>query len=157
MSRIGTTVRQKLSAENRRFRTAVREPMIFVIEDSPIWAEAMEQLCDYLDVRLTRITPDCDLRAALRDQRPMAVLAEMEGAAQDGCYVLQVIGAHDPDLPVMVRTGRDEAMIGAGQAVQQIWRLSAVQFVEAVPTAAEMMDFLCRAGQRGGCLGLVPS
>lgn len=147
----------RLSSPSAHYRTAVREPIIIVLEDKPFWSAALEHLCDFLDIRIEAVDDVEALRTAMRDQRPMAVLSEMESAAIDGCDVLKLVGAHDPELPVMLRTDGDPVLTGAGEAMQDVLGLSGAQFVPDLPAAGEMMAFLFRAGQRGRCLGLMPA
>ncbi len=117
---------------------------------------AIEELCDFLDVRLTRVASHSDLRLVLRDVRPMAVLAGMEAIDQDGCHIMKVVAAHDPSLPVMLLTGGDLAMAGAADAVEEIWGLTEVVQHRCLPAPGEMVEFLFRAGRRGNCMGLLP-
>lgn len=157
MSRVERRSRTRPLDQAGYLRTAVREPLILIIEDQPVWSLAIEQLCDFLDVKLERLGECSELPLALRDRRPMAVLSEMESASVDGCDVLKMVGAHDPDLPVMVRTDADPVLRGAGEAIQGIVGLSNALFVDDLPAAGELVEFLFRAGQRGRCLGLMPA
>lgn len=157
MSRIGRASKTQFREQRHVLRTSVREPVVLVIEDRPFWSPAMKHLCDFLDVRVATLSECAELPAALRDQRPMAVLSEMESPAVDGCEVLKLVGAHDPDLPVMLHTGGDPVLAGAGEGVQEVLGLSDAVFVGDLPSPGEMMEFLFRAGQRGRCLGLMPA
>jgi len=93
-------------------RAPVREATVVVVEDEPLWSEAIGELCAFLEVRLARVSSHLDLGPVLRDHRPMAVLANMDAAGQDGPHVMKVIAAHDPDLPIMVLTDNAAAASG---------------------------------------------
>jgi len=86
----------------------------------------------------------------------MAVVAEMDTTGQDGCNVLMTVAAHDRDLPVLLITGGDPALLGAIDAVAEIWQLASVvkwpQFLGVGPA----VDFLFRAGRKGGCMRSLP-
>ncbi len=137
-------------------RAPIREATVVVVEDEPLWSLAILELCAFLDVRLTCISSEEDLAPVLRDRRPMAVLANIDGAGQDGCHVIKLVAAHDPDLPVMMLTGGDAALAGALDAVEELWGLSGVDKRDIPPSPGELVEFLFRAGQRGRCLGLMP-
>lgn len=157
MSRIERRGRTGLKAYGQSFGFSTREPVILTVEGQPNWCSAIKDICDFLDVRVIQIGDLSELRSALRDERPMAVLSEMESEKVDGCDVLKFIGAHDPELPVMLLTEGDPALLGAAEAVQEVWELSGVSFEESIPSPGEMVEFLFRAGQRGRCLGLMPA
>ncbi len=137
-------------------RAPVREATVVVVEDEPRWSQAIEELCAFLGVRLAKLSDKDDLAPVLRDRRPMAVLASMDGAVQDGCHVMKLVAAHDPDLPLMMLTDGDAALAGAADAIEELWGLKSVVQRSALPDPGTMMEFLFRAGQRGRCLGLMP-
>jgi len=134
----------------------IREATVVVVEDQSQWSHAIEELCAFLGVRLARVLGEDDLAPVLRDRRPMAVLASMDGMGQDGCHVMKLVAAHDPELPVLMLTGGDPALAGAADAVEELWGLTSVAKHSIPPNAREMVEFLFRAGQRGRCLGLMP-
>ena len=67
-----------------------------------------------------------DLGSALHQRRPMAVVAEMDAIGQDGCHVLKTVAALDRDLPVLLIVGEDPVLLGAVDAVEELWQLSSV-------------------------------
>lgn len=85
----------------------------------------------------------------------MAVVAEMDAVGQDGCHVMMTIAAHDCSLPVLLITGEDPALLGAVDAVQEIWRLSSVAKWPRLLGVGAVVDFLFRAGRNGGCMQLM--
>ncbi len=137
-------------------RAPVREATVVLVDDEPLWSEAIEALCSFLEIELARVPSTADLAPVLRDRRPMAVLANMDAVGQDGCHIMRLVAAHDPDLPIMMLTGGDAALAGAADAVEEVWRLTSVVTREIPPSPGEVVEFLFRAGQRGHCLGLLP-
>ena len=135
--------------------SAYRRPTLLVVEDTPRLATALGELCGFLRVAVERVRRPDDLPRLLRDRNPMAVLAELDGAAQDGCHVMMRIAEHDPALPILLLTGPDPALAGAADAVRELCALSAVEFYPSLPGIGALADFLCRAGRGGGCLGLL--
>ena len=133
-----------------------RQPVLLVVEDWPEWSAAIQGLCDCLEVTVEPVSSHLDLTAVLDEHRPMAVLAGMEAAGQDGCHVLKSVARHDPSVPVLLLTTGDAALEGAADAVAQIWGLSDVLQRPELPPAGEFVEFLFRAGLKGRCLGLVP-
>jgi DNA-binding NtrC family response regulator len=126
-----------------------------VIEDSERLTGAFRSVCECLNVAVARIATRDDLRAILRDRRPMAVVAEMDAEGQDGCHVLMTIAAHDCDLPVLLVIGDDSALLGAVDAVEEIWELSSVSKWPRLLGVGPVVDFLFRAGRKGGCMRLM--
>jgi hypothetical protein len=157
MSRIDSRIfTQRLDRAGVSTWAPVREATVVVVEDAPLWSQSIEELCAFLEVRLARVSAEDDLASVLRDRRPMAVLANMDGPAQDGGYVMKLVAAHDPELPMMMLTGGDAVLAGAADAVEEVWGLTSVVQRDTLPGPGEMVEFLFRAGQRGRCLGLVP-
>ncbi|MEO8716542.1 MAG: hypothetical protein ABI369_16175 [Acetobacteraceae bacterium] len=157
MSRIDSRIiAQRLDRADVSTRALVREATVVVVEDEPRWSRAIEELCAFLDVRVALVSGEANLAPVLRDRRPMAVLASMDDASQDGAHVMKVVAAHDPELPMMMLTDGDAALAGAADAVEEVWGLTSVIKRSSPPTASEFVDFLFRAGQRGRCLGLMP-
>ena len=100
---------------------------------------------------------DEDLGSALRQRRPMAVVAEMDTAGQDGCHVLKAVAAHDRDLPVLLVVDNDPVLLGAIDAVQEIWQLTSVVKWPQLPGVGAVVDFLFQAGRKGDCMRLMSS
>ncbi len=96
-----------------------------------------------------------DLGSVLRQRRPMAVVAEMDAAGQDGCNVLMTVSAHDRDLPVLLIASDDPALLGAIDAVEEIWQLTSVDKWPRLLGVGALVDFLFRAGRKGGCMRLM--
>ncbi|HEX3399894.1 MAG TPA: hypothetical protein VHT74_06180 [Acetobacteraceae bacterium] len=132
-----------------------REPLVLVIEDGVRLYDAFHDVCDCLNVPVERMSSRGDLSAVLRDRRPMAVVAEMDAVGQDGCHVLMTVAAHNRDLPVLLLIGADPALLGAADAVEEIWGLSSVAKWPQLLGVGAVVDFLFRAGRQGNCMHLV--
>jgi hypothetical protein len=141
------------SSDNAGQRT--REPLLVVIEDGVLLSDTLRTVCECLNVEVVRMPSRDDLSTLLRAHRPMAVVAEMDAAGQDGCHVMMTIAAHDCSLPVLLITGEDPALLGAVDAVQEIWRLSSVAKWPRLLGVGAVVDFLFRAGRKGGCMQLM--
>ncbi len=131
-------------------------PLVLVVGDSSDLFNDVATICDFLDLGIERVTGDEDLGELLTERRPMAVITELDGVRQDGCFVLMTVASYDRGLPVMVLTGQDAAMAGAVDAVEDLWGLRSVVKVDAVPLVGQMVDFLFHAGRRAGVSRLMP-
>jgi hypothetical protein len=136
---------------------ARRLAVVAVVEDGMWISQELEAICEFLDIRVITVPGRDDLRTVLRDQTPMAVVCELDGAGQDGCHIMKTVASHDPSLPILLVTGDDPILIGAAEAVEEIWRLTEVTKPEALPGIAGLVDFLFHAGRKGGCLRLMPA
>ncbi len=62
MSRINLSVfDQHMHHAGLSTRGPVCEATIVIVEDEPLWSDAIEVLCSFLEVRLSRISSDIDL------------------------------------------------------------------------------------------------
>jgi CheY-like chemotaxis protein len=133
-----------------------REPVIVVVEDDACLSETIQDICDFLEVTVRSVASREDLGPVLAKYRPMAVLAAIEAAGQDGCHVMKTVADHDRNLPILLLTGGDPVLAGAADAVEELWGLSCVLKRPILPGLGELVEFLCLAGQMGRCLGLMP-
>ncbi len=134
-----------------------RAALVVLVEDDFALSGAFRTICECLDVAVERLPTHGDLASVLRQRRPMAVVAEMDAAGQDGCHVLMTVAGHDRDLPVMLISGEDPALLGAIDAVEEIWQLTSVVRSPQLPGVGVVVDFLFRAGRKGGCMRLMSS
>jgi DNA-binding NtrC family response regulator len=133
-----------------------REPLVLVVEDDEELSTAFRAVCDCLDVAVERMPSHADLAAVLSERRPMAVVAPMDAAGQDGCHVLMTVAALDRDLPVLLITGDDPALLGAVDAVAELWQVGCVTQWPKLLGIGAMVDFVFRAGRKGSCMRLMP-
>lgn len=136
-------------------RRKARKPLVLIIEDAPVMSEAFHNVCDFLNVAVETIPSSSNVIAALQRYSPMAVVAEMEARGQDGCNVLMTVSAYDRDLPVLLVTGEAPALLGAIDAVTEIWELSSVTTWPYLQGVAGIVDFLFCAGRKGSCMRLM--
>jgi hypothetical protein len=132
-----------------------REALVVVVEDGVRLSEPFRMICECLGIAVERMPSRDDLGPVLRNRRPMAVVAEMDASGQDGCNVLMTIAAHDRSLPVLLITGPDPALLGAVDAVEEVWELSSVEKWQELCGVGAVVDFLFRAGRKGCCLRLM--
>jgi CheY-like chemotaxis protein len=133
-----------------------RHPLLLIVEDDDATAAALQPICDFLSIAVERVPSEHDLASALRDYRPMGVVAHLDCHGQDGCHVMMTVAQHDRSLPVLLLTGDDPALAGAADAVEELWRLEAVVKFPRLPNMGKIVDFIFRAGRKGRCLRLVP-
>ncbi len=131
-------------------------PLVLVVEEDPNLFSEVALICDFLDLGVERVGGSDDLLAILEDRRPMAVIAELDGPRQDGCFVLMTIAAYDRSLPVLMITGEDAALAGAVDAVEELWGLGMVIRSSGLPSVGGLVDFLFRAGRKAGVPRLMP-
>jgi hypothetical protein len=134
---------------------ATREALVLVIEDEYTISSAFRSVCDCLNVAVERMTSHENLGSALRQRCPMAVVAEADAAGQDGCHVMMTVADYDRDMPVLLLTGDDPALLGAVDAVEEIWQLTSVDKWPQLLGVGAVVDFLFRAGRRGDCMRLM--
>jgi CheY-like chemotaxis protein len=134
-----------------------RTPTVVVVEDDEYLSQSIQTMCEFLNVAVARVSSSNDLTPILQDHRPMAVLAELDSKGQDGCHVMKTVARYDASLPILLLTGHDPHLAGAAEAVEELWGLSSVVKRPFLPRAGEFVEFLCRAGQMGRCLGLMPA
>jgi hypothetical protein len=132
-----------------------REPLILVVEDDLHLSDALRLICACLNVTIERMPSRDDLTPALRAYRPMAVVAEIDAVGQDGCHVLMTVADYDRTLPVLLLTSADPALLGAVDAVEEIWQLTSVTKWPELGGVGNLDDFLSHAGRKGHCMRLL--
>jgi len=134
---------------------ANRQAVVVIASDCPQTVEQLERVCDFFDLGVEVVASEENLLQLLRDNRPMAVIADVDGVVQDGFHAMRIVAAHDHDLPVMVLTHGDPALMGAADAMQELWDLTMVSRTTDKPLAGQVAEFLFTAGRRAGCMRLV--
>ncbi len=133
-----------------------REPLVLAVEDQTRFSPGLETICEFLGVKLEQVNSHRDLASLLKLRRPMAVFCELDSPGQDGCHVMKIVAKHDRTLPVLVVTGDDPSLLGAAQAVEEIFHLTGVVVSQRLPAIGELVEFLFSAGRKGRCLSLMP-
>ncbi|MDE2006409.1 MAG: hypothetical protein KGI51_07580 [Rhodospirillales bacterium] len=157
MSHVAERIRPATSPRIEAARLfARRTPLILVVEDTPRISEAIREISTFLGVAVERIGPERELLHALRDRRPMAVIAELDAPSRDGCHVMMEMAEYDRNLPLMLLTGPSQVLAGAADAVEELCALRALTLIQELPPIGGFVEFVFRAGQSGQCLGLLP-
>ncbi|MBN8875597.1 MAG: hypothetical protein J0H67_22405 [Rhodospirillales bacterium] len=134
-----------------------RSPVLIVVESGETLTAALEELCAFLGIGVLQVRdPAPPLTRLLVRHQPIAVVAELEGEAQDGCHVLMTVARFDPTLPVLMVAGEEPHLLGAVDAVQELWGLTAVTTTSALPRGGALVEYLFRAGRRAGIGRLLP-
>ncbi len=134
-----------------------RRAVLMVVESRNGLSAMVEGLCDHLEITVQSVHSSQSLPQLLVSERPVAVLAELDGADRDGCHVMMEVADYDPTLPILLLTGSDPALLGAADAVIELWGLSAVRMEPHLPNAGGLAEFLCSAACSGRCLSALDS
>jgi hypothetical protein len=121
---------------------------VIIVSDDPVRVEVLEQVCMFLELPTQRVTSDMNLLSALQQQRPIAVISDIEGADQDGFHVMRVVADYYRDLPIFMLTDGDPVLLGAVDAMQEICRLTTLTCPAGAPLAGELISFLVSASRR---------
>jgi hypothetical protein len=135
---------------------ATKPGVVAIYSDNIEIIAAMNPVCEFLDLRLEVVSAGTDLTTVLRTERPLAVISDVDGVDHDGFHVMKMVARYNLDLPLMLLTGGDQAMMGAADAVQELWGLTQVTQTSGFPLAGQLVNFLFSAGRRAGCMRLVP-
>jgi len=140
------------------FKAAIgpsRQALVVVASDDATTIQHLGSVCEFLDIAVHVVPSSGDLMAVLREQRPMAVISDVDGVEQDGYHTMKIIASYDRDLPVLLLTGGDPILMGAADGVQEAWGLTSVGRSTDFPLVGQVVDFLFSAGRRAGCMRLV--
>jgi len=132
-----------------------RQPLVLIVEDGGSAVEALQPICDFLEVAIECVPSEHDLTKPLEDHKPMGVVAYMDCRGQDGCHIMMTVAQHDRGLPILLITGDDPVLAGAADAVEELWRLESVIKHAELPGVGAIVDFLFRAGRKGRCMRLL--
>jgi hypothetical protein len=133
-----------------------KQGVVAVVSDDPATIESLAPVCEFLELKMAVVSAGMDLSQALRDLRPMAVISAVDGENQDGFHIMKVISRYSQDLPIMLLTAGDAVLMGAADAVQDLWGLTSVTRTSGFPVAGQLVAFLFSAGRRSGCMRLLP-
>lgn len=130
--------------------------VVAVVSDNPATIEKLAPVCEFLELRMQVVSSGTDLTQALQEHCPMAVISDVDGRDQDGFHTMKQIARHSRDLPILLLTDGDQMLMGAADAVQDLWGLTSVTRTSGFPPAGQLVAFLFGAGRRSGCMRLVP-
>jgi hypothetical protein len=123
---------------------------VLVVRDEGVDYDLLDGVCGFLDIGVEYIASKEELGPMLRVLSPMAVIADLAGKTQDGYHVMKVAAHYDRDLPVLLLTDKDPALLGAMDAVQEVWSLRRVATMRAAGEIGALVDFLCHAARDAG-------
>jgi DNA-binding NtrC family response regulator len=133
-----------------------KQGVVFIVSDDTARVLTIAPICEFLDLEVRMVTAEMDLATMLRAQRPLAVIADVDGIEHDGFHTMKTVAAYDRGLPVLMLTDGDPQMAGAAEAVQEVYALRSVTMTASVPSAGDVIEFLFNAGRATGCMRLVP-
>jgi CheY-like chemotaxis protein len=135
------------SPESRR---SSPQHAVLVVRDPDSTSDYLESVCEFLDIEVQHAAVGDDLGAMLTTLRPMAVIADLDGAVQDGFHVMKMAADYDRSVPILLLTGYDPALLGAIDAVQEVWGLTRVATAAATAGIGVLVDFICHAARDAG-------
>jgi CheY-like chemotaxis protein len=135
---------------------AAAQGIVIVVSDDPGTIQNLAPVCAFLELRMEVVPSGMDLVQALRTHRPMAAICDVDGQDHDGFHAMKLIARYRRDLPVMLLTNGDAMLMGAADAVQELWGLSSVTRTSGFPMAGQIVGFLFGAGRWAGSMRLVP-
>jgi hypothetical protein len=80
----------------------------------------------------------------------MAVIADLDGDVQDGFHVMKITSDYNQALPILLLTGNDPVLLGAVDAVQEVWGLTRVTTAPASAGIGRLVDFICDSARDAG-------
>jgi CheY-like chemotaxis protein len=123
---------------------------VLIVRDPGRNGDYLESVCEYLDIDVQHANTHDDIRAMLTKLRPMAVIADLDGESQDGFHVMKMAADYDQSVPILLLTSYDPALLGAIDAVQELWGLTRVATVAATAGIGALVDFICHAARDAG-------
>ena len=129
--------------------TATGQPVLIVRDDGAD-NYLLDSICEFLGIGVQHVASDDDIGPILRTMRPVAVIADLAGEVQDGYHIMKTAAAYNRHLPVLLLTDGDPALLGAIDAVQEIWGLTRVAIMTGKGDIAEFVDFLCQSTRDAG-------
>jgi CheY-like chemotaxis protein len=136
--------------------TATHQGVVVIVSDDPATIEKLAPVCEFLELRMEVVSAGTDLAEVLCEQVPMAVIADVDGVDQDGFHTMKLVARYSRGLPILLLTDGDAVLMGAADAVQDLWGLTSVTRTSGFPVAGQLVAFLFSAGRRAGCMRLVP-
>jgi DNA-binding NtrC family response regulator len=136
--------------------TATQQGIVAVVSDDPATVQKLQPVCEFLDLKMEVVSTATDLTRVMQELGPMAIISDVDGTDQDGFHAMKLVARHNRELPVMLLTDGDAALMGAADAVQDLWGLTSVTRTSGFPVAGQLVAFLFGAGRRAGCMRLVP-
>jgi len=128
---------------------------VLIVRDTDRNNDYLDAVCEFLDIGVEHATTRDDLGRLLSGLRPMAVIADLESAVQDGFHLMKTTANYDRSLPILLLEGNDQALLGAVDAVREVWELNHVTTVTGEGGVGALVDFICHAARDRGMSGLM--
>lgn len=123
---------------------------VLVVRDRGKNSDFLDAVCEFLDISVEHVTTGDDVERMLLGLRPMAVIADLDSEVADGFHVMKMAAEYDRGLPVLLLTSNDPALLGAVDAVQEVWGLRRVATCTGKDGIGELVDFICHAARDAG-------
>ncbi len=136
--------------------TTQKQGVVAVVTDDLATIDRLAPVLDFLDLKMEIVSAGTDLMQVLQEQRPMAVISDVEGDEQDGFHTMKLVANYRRDVPVLLLTDGDPVLMGAADAIQDLWGLTSVTRTSAFAIAGQVVAFLFTAGRSAGCMRLLP-
>lgn len=131
-------------------RAIAAQHSVLLVRDPDRDSECLQSVCEFLDIEVQHATTEADLRSVMHALRPMAVIADLDGEVQDGFHVMKVAADYDRSVPILLLTSYDPALLGAVDAVQEVWGLTRVATAASTAGIGALVDFICHAAREAG-------
>lgn len=131
-------------------------PLVLVVEDVPTLAPRVAELCDFLRVRVERVQADAKLEHTIRERRPVGVLCYAHRTDQAIGLTLRALANADRALPILMVTDQDTARQARARVAEDLVRLDNLVWLDHLPSARMLVEFLFMAERRAGRGGLIP-
>jgi hypothetical protein len=123
---------------------------ILVVRDRDQHNEFLDAICEFLDIGVEYASSHDDLSQLLPGLRPIAVITDLEGEFQDGFHVMKTVANSNRSLPILLLTSNDPALLGAVDAVREVFGLRRVTTVSDNSGIGALVDFICHAARDAG-------
>ncbi len=131
-------------------------PLVLVVEEAPVLAPRVGELCDFLRVQMEVAGTKAALETVLRDVAPVAVLCHAPRTGHTVARTLGAVAGFDPGLPVMVVTEQDASRQSRLAVAADLVRLDGLVWLDHMPDARALVSFLFTAERRAGRGQMMP-
>ncbi len=128
---------------------------VLIVRDTDENQDPVDAICGFLEIGAEHASSADDLRPLLRGIHPIAIIADLDGKHQDGYHIMKTVAAYDPDLPVLLLTDGNPALLGAVDAIAELHGLTRVATVIGTSDIGGLVDFLCHAARDSGMTRLL--
>ena len=82
--------------------TTQKQGVVAVVTDDLATIDRLAPVLDFLDLKMEIVSAGTDLMQVLQEQRPMAVISDVEGDEQDGFHTMKLVANYRRDVPVLL-------------------------------------------------------